>query len=125
MKKILILLFSILLLSSPSVFADDIQYCNLDTHVKFRDGNWENLDPRKFTLITKDDWIQVINLTAEQDWGNFIITKNTKEYINAFFESYDANDSWIKILAYNKVSGYTKLISVSPSGLTIHLGLCL
>ena len=124
MKKLLVLVFSIFFLSSPSVFADDI-YCDLDTHIKFRDGNWENLDPRKFTLIIKDDWIGVINLTAEQDWGNFNITKNTKEYINAFLERYDANDSWIKILAYNKVSGYTKLISVSPSGFTIHFGLCL
>ena len=46
-------------------------------------------------------------------------------YINAFLERYDANDSWIKILAYNKVSGYTKLISTSHYGETIHLGLCL
>ena len=123
MKKLLILLFAIFFLSSPSVFADDLKNCNLNTHVKFKDEGWKNLSQRKFTLIIKDNLVQVIN--AESDWGNFYITTNTKKYINAFLEENDPIDSWIKILAYNKVSGYTKLISTNDYGETIHLGLCL
>ena len=125
MKKLLLLLFSLFFLYSPSVFADELKNCNLNTHVKFTNEKWKNFSQRKFRLIIEDNWVQVFDLSADSKWGNFYITTNTKKYINAIFEENDPNDSWIKILAYNKVSGYTKLISTSHYGETIHLGLCL
>ena len=121
--KILLTLF--VLLCSSSVIAENvILYCNLDTHVKFRNESWEDLDKRKFQVTIKDEWIQVYNLTAEIDVGEFYIIANTTNYINAILDESD-EDSWIKMFAYNKINGYTKLFTTNNVGETIHLGWCL
>ena len=103
--KILLTIF-VLFFSSSVIAENVILYCNLDTHVKFRNKNWEDLDKRKFQITIKDEWIQVYNLTAEIEVGEFYVIANTTNYINAILDESD-EDSWIKMFAFNKINGYT------------------
>ena len=121
--KVFLTLF-VLLFSSSVVAENVILYCNFDSHVKFRNENWEDLDKRKFKVTIQDKWIQVYNLTKEMDVGEFYIIANTTNYINAILDESD-EDSWIKMFAYNKINGYTKLFTTNNVGETIHLGWCL
>ena len=120
--KILLTIF-VLFFSSSVIAENVILYCNLDTHVKFRNKNWEDLDKRKFQITIKDEWIQVYNLTAEIEVGEFYVITNTTNYINAILDESD-EDSWIKMFALTKLMD-TRSCSLQIMLERLHLGWCL
>ena len=91
MKKLLVLLFSFFLLSSPSVFADDISDFQIEGI---------NIGDSLLDYMSEDEILKEIGRT--KDWYHFL--KEPNKYVNIFLEGEFLNYDYLGFMVRNNSS---------------------